>query len=443
MFTIEDLIEKINEPKSKDLFLDVYATYTQGQYRATIVMLWTVVVCDLIYKLQYLRDVYNENTAIAILEEIEAKQKKNPKNPEWENYLLQAVRERTQLIDDIEKEALEHLQKQRNICAHPIITNSNILFKPSKELTRALMRTVLDSILLKTPLLAKEYIKTILEDFEKRKDDFSPWDDTFERYFQNRYLQHLTVEQVLKLYKLLWRFVFLPNNDKEKANSVINVRMLEHILYNYNKQCIDFMKKSIEIYSLNIDNSVLVDLFTTFLIKHPEIYDILSEQTKALYESANKTFVQKLQYHVITELDFAQCINSINEMFKNRCEEIRDSNIYKFSYSLKEKAKEYSVLPIYYDLCIDWYTGSCTFDEANLLFDAFIRVNYKEFNKDLIFKLINAADANSQTTYRKRADDDHKLLMKHFLNLEGTCEELKDYKYWQNLFLEIGGMPPF
>ena len=78
MFTIEDLIEKINEPKSKELFRDVYATYAQGQYRATVVMLWTVVVCDLIYKLQYLRDVYNDSTAISILNEIENKQKKNP-----------------------------------------------------------------------------------------------------------------------------------------------------------------------------------------------------------------------------------------------------------------------------------------------------------------------------------------------------------------------------
>ena len=64
MFMIEDLIEKINESKTKELFKDVYALYSQGQYRATIVMLWTVTVCDLVYKLQYLKDLYNDSTAI-------------------------------------------------------------------------------------------------------------------------------------------------------------------------------------------------------------------------------------------------------------------------------------------------------------------------------------------------------------------------------------------
>ena len=441
MFTIEDLIEKINEPKSKELFRDVYATYAQGQYRATVVMLWTVVVCDLIYKLQYLRDVYNDSTAISILNEIENKQKKNPKNPEWENYLLQVVKDRTQFIDNIEKEALENLQKQRNICAHPIITNNNILFQPSQELTRALMRTALDSILLKTPLLAKEYIKTILEDFEKRKNDFGPWDDTFERYFQNRYLQHLTVEQILKLYKLLWRLVFSPHNDKEKLNITINARMLEYILNNYNTNCIDFMKKSIDTYTF--DNSCLdsVNIFRAFMIRHSSIYRILSEQTKALFEATNKTFINKLQFYRVTENDFNQCIDKIKECFKNRSEIISDPNIYSFSLSLKEKAKEYNALQVYYNLCIEWYAGSSSFDEANLLFDSLIKFNYMDFDKNNILKLIDSSAKNSQTYYRHRANDDHKLLMKHFLNLEGTYEELNDYGYWQNLFIEIGGTP--
>ena len=185
MFTIEDLIEKIYEPKSKELFRDVYASYTQEQYRATIVMLWTVVVCDLVYKLQYLRDIYNDAIAIDILEKITKNQKKNPKNPEWEKVLLKEICERTNLLDEIEKDNLEYLHNQRHLCAHPIITNENILYKPTKELTRSLMRIALEGILLKSPLLSKHYIDTILEDIEKRGNDFFPWEDNFERYCQN------------------------------------------------------------------------------------------------------------------------------------------------------------------------------------------------------------------------------------------------------------------
>ena len=64
-----------------------------------------------------------------------------------------------------------------------------------------------------------------------------------------------------------------------------------------------------------------------------------------------------------------------------------------------------------------------------------------DFDKNNILKLIDSSAKNSQTYYRHRANDDHKLLMKHFLNLEGTYEELNDYGYWQNLFIEIGGTP--
>ena len=215
MFTIEDLIEKIYEPKSKELFKDIYTSYTQGQYRATIVMLWTAVICDLVYKLQYLRDIYNDQTSIKILEEIANEQKKNPKSSEWEKILIDEMNKRTQLITTIEKENLEYLQKQRNLCAHPIITNDNILFTPNKELTRSLMKIALDSVLLKAPLLSKNYIDTVLEDFERRRDDFLFWDDTFGNYFQSRYLNHLNINQILKLFKILWRIVFLPHDSRE------------------------------------------------------------------------------------------------------------------------------------------------------------------------------------------------------------------------------------
>ncbi len=217
MFTIEDLIEKINEPKTKDLFKDVYISYTQEQYRATVVMLWTVVVCDLVYKLQYLRDVYNDVTAIDILNKIADKQNKDPRSSSWELGLVEEVNKRTNLINDIEKDNLEYLQKQRNLCAHPIITNDNILFKPNRELTRSLMRIALDAVLLKAPLLSKQYINAILEDLEKRKEDFLFLDHEFEKYIHSRYLKHLNADQVLALFKILWRwFLVLMMQEKKK-----------------------------------------------------------------------------------------------------------------------------------------------------------------------------------------------------------------------------------
>ena len=68
MYTLEELIEQIKEPKSKKLFNEIFSIYNQGIYRPVVVMLWTVVVCDIIYKLQYLKYIYNDKIAIEILD---------------------------------------------------------------------------------------------------------------------------------------------------------------------------------------------------------------------------------------------------------------------------------------------------------------------------------------------------------------------------------------
>lgn len=440
MFTIEDLIEKIYEPKTKDLFKDVFTSYTQGQYRATVVMLWTVVVCDLVYKLQYLRDIYNDNTAINILDKISEKQKKNPKNPEWENYLVKDMNERTQLITDIEKDNLEYLQKQRNLCAHPIITNDNILFKPSKELTRSLIRIALDSVLLKTPLLSKEYIKTILEDFEKRKDDFAPWDDTFERYLKNRYLNHLNIDQILNLFKLLWRIVFSPHNQREQSNIDINFMLLEYIFNNYSAQCIDFMKKNIDYYTYDNSDEKAKEYFSHFIIANYKLYKTFSEQTKAIFESETRIFPQNIPFYFITQLDLKSYIHNLNSEFRSRKETLQPQTLWSCMHHLKQQARDHNILEVFYELCIDWYSNSCSYDEADCLFEVIIKPNYKNFNIAQFVSLFEKASNNNQTYDRKKAIQDHKLIVQQYINLNAPYEKIENTKF-NDIYLDLGGAP--
>ena len=441
MFTIEDLIEKIYEPKTKELFKDVYTSYTQGQYRATVVMLWTVVVCDLIYKLQYLKDVYNDSTAIDILKKIESKQEKNSKSSEWENYLIKEVNERTQLITDIEKENLEYLQKQRNLSAHPIITNENILFKPTKELTRSLIRAALDSVLLKTPLLAKEYIDIILEDFEHKGDSFFPWDDNFEKYLTNRYLKHLNLTQILNLFKLLWRIVFSPHNEREKANSYINYQLLNYIFNNYKTSCLEFMQKSIDYYTYDSYDKTAKSAFNSFVIDNYNIYQTLSDPTKAIFESEARPFPNNLPYFFIHKVNYCDYLLDLENQFLKRKEPMISTP--KFSVQirqLKNQAEKENEIPKYIDFSISLYTNSIDFNEADLLFYEFIRPNFKKFSIKQIKQFIELASKNNQTYNRKRATEDHKLVIKKFIDLKGSYDDIKNTPF-EDLYIELGGVP--
>jgi len=47
-------------------------------------MLWSVVVCDLLFKLQHLVDLYGDGKAKGILAEIGQMQQDNERSPVWE-----------------------------------------------------------------------------------------------------------------------------------------------------------------------------------------------------------------------------------------------------------------------------------------------------------------------------------------------------------------------
>jgi len=99
IFSLESQKNKIYDRRTRKYFEEVYKGYANGCYRSATVMLWSVVVCDIIFKLQELRDLHNDITAEKILIEIEALQKSDPYSPKWERELIKIVFDRTQLLD--------------------------------------------------------------------------------------------------------------------------------------------------------------------------------------------------------------------------------------------------------------------------------------------------------------------------------------------------------
>src|ERR1022692_3467150 len=99
-FAIEQRAEAIVDRRTREHFREVLSSFVSGNHRSAIVMLWTVVVCDLVNKLIDLRDEHSDGTATRILKDVESQQKQNPKSPGWESDLLEAVWKDTQLLDN-------------------------------------------------------------------------------------------------------------------------------------------------------------------------------------------------------------------------------------------------------------------------------------------------------------------------------------------------------
>ncbi|WP_199308538.1 hypothetical protein [Aphanizomenon flos-aquae] len=137
-FSLESFSEKIHDGKTKDYFQEVLSSYHNGNYRSAVVMLWSVAVCDIVCKLQYLFDLYQDPVAKSILDELTELQNNDPKSALWEVKLIDETYERTKLLDASEYENLRYLQKQRHLSAHPTLNVDRELHRPNKETVRRL-----------------------------------------------------------------------------------------------------------------------------------------------------------------------------------------------------------------------------------------------------------------------------------------------------------------
>src|SRR5699024_9680741 len=189
-YSIELNAEKIYHPRTKEYFEEVFKSFVNGSNRSAVVMLYSVVISDLVYKLQELENLYNDKTAEKILEEIENKQTKDPKSSEWESYLIKEIVKRTNLLDTYAQSHLEHLRNQRHLSAHPVLNQENLLVKPNDETVRALIRSTLDSILIKNPIISRDVFNLILSDMAENKHSFIT-DNKLKKYLDSKYLKNM------------------------------------------------------------------------------------------------------------------------------------------------------------------------------------------------------------------------------------------------------------
>src|SRR5699024_8183869 len=114
--------------------------------------------------LRDLRDIYSDSKAKKIIDEIEDLQTNNPTSSKWELKLIEEIKSRTNLFESSDVVAIESLQKYRHLSAHPVLSNSDLLFTPSRETVQSLMRSILEGILTNPPFFSNKIFDTMLMD---------------------------------------------------------------------------------------------------------------------------------------------------------------------------------------------------------------------------------------------------------------------------------------
>lgn len=393
VFSIEEVSEQITNKQVKEYFQEVISSYIIGNYRSAIVMLYSVVIVDLIYKMKELQENYNDKVAERIISEIERMQKSNETSPAWEKKLVELVKEETNLLSNIDKNRIERLREDRNLAAHPVISSNYKLIQPSREKVRDHIRDMLEGVLIKPALFSKKVIDVFLDDTARMKSFFLDKSD-FYRYIDAKYLNNMNSEVKNELFASLWKLTFRLENDECNANRTINLNTIVYLYLkdrpHFEKYVKDYPKKFSD-----ISEGVPLDYLFQFLCIASQIYKNLPDNTKSIIEAKakRKECPSYISAWFITG-DIKGHISNLEEVFQS--EPLNISNYQSAFNYLYDAADllgiEYDVIQFYIKL----FEKSNSWNEATNRYNVLIKPYINKFRHEETEMFINAIESNSQ-----------------------------------------------
>lgn len=402
-FSLEETSEKIYFSKTKEYFNEVLSSYHNENYRSAIVMLWSVVICDIIYKLNHLVDIYDDKQAKNILKTIERIQTNNPKSSEWEIKLIEESWNNTQLIDNVEYTYLDFLQKQRHLCAHPVLTGNAELHSPNKETVRSLLRNSLEYVLTKPPFYTSRILDEILSDISNNSSALQT-ERNMRRYLESRYLNKMNSKTEVKIFKSLWKLVFRVEDERCNSNRLINFCALK-IIATRNKDEIQAEISSNQDFFSNISENTEIINFLIELISIRDfsfIYEYLTEYAKVQINHKIDTSIDGKIMAWFIKTDLNSHYNDLDNWISTDHPDFDENQIKKLR-SLYD-SDEWDNL--FCKLISTYYGSSTSYNEADRKF--YNLISYIDmFDEDCFRFLLQKIEDNNQTWGRGRARIDH------------------------------------
>lgn len=415
-YSIEERATHIFDARSKEYFAEVLSCYAAGNYRSAVVMLWSVVVCDLLFKLQHLVDLYGDDKAKTILADIGKLQQENERSPEWESKLVQSVAEKTQLLDIAERENLLHLQRQRHLAAHPVVNANFQLHRPNRDTARALIRNALDGLLTKAPILSKQVVNDLVEDLEQASGILID-DKKLKAYLDSKYYSRFNPEVEKAVFKALWRFVFRLTDEKCEKNRLINYSALS-LLYGRNPaQFQAQIAADRDYFSTIAAGGTSLVYLVNFLSRSAPIYGLLADHAKTTIQHVADVEVScrclawfrspSLQEHAKQLQAWIEGDDS-PQIARDTWDALRDiSDSVEWEKAVVRLASTY-------------YVASGSFDSGDNRFNEAIRPLLSAFGLDDCIELIKRIETNGQTWGRRAAYKDHRELRARALAIDPT-----------------------
>lgn len=398
-YSIENLIEKIDNKKSKKYFEEVVKTYYIGCYRSSVVMLYSVVICDLVFKLEELRDVYSDSKAEEILENLKRIQGINERSADWENKIVDLVKSKTNLLTLADVEIIDQLKKFRHLSAHPVIGDNSILFMPFKENVKSFLISILNGVLTKPAFYSNNIFETFIKDISRNKMRF---EDSMKlrSYLTAKYFSRLNDIAFQNVFKGLWKFVFVLNNAETIENSEINYKALVEVFSFKREMLIKYINEFPSYFKVNYsrEDTVNIEKLVYFLVINKAVYNILSEDVAF---DVDDFLSQNTEFNLLACFKFESFEDyyvDFEYYITNNKLSFSDNNLKWLKFIFDNNSIDTNIYKMYAKL----YLSSDLYDTADRMFYNYIEPNYEYFSVQDLKDILNQSDFNPQVKYRKK-----------------------------------------
>lgn len=406
--------DKIYDAKTRKYFKEVESSYLNGNYRSATVMLYTIVLTDIIFKLEDLRDIYNDGTAESILTSVNENLKNNPENSKWEKDLIDAIKEKTKLLDISTQQKIDELKKWRNLSAHPILEGNYELLTPSKETVAALMHDMLYGLLVKPPVFIRSIIDSLTDDLTKKKDIYFGDDAGLEVFLNNKYFSKMTVEMKCNVFQTLWKFSFMKPQDKNcNEDREVLCRTMKILYRSVPDSICNHIRNNPEKFQVEKDESISINnslgnnklncnsiIFhvSMFLATNPECYNMLSEEVHNEFENLTNhhkdtMLLKEAIYFCLGKSDEKKCLNMLTNLKDDEVGHNYDANTIR---TLGEVYTNRGCFNQFIDTVIDYFGESRCFNWADNRYDTAIKPYLNKMNKIQFEHLLEVSNTNDQ-----------------------------------------------
>ena len=377
--------------------------------------------------------------ATRIISEVEQSQQKNPASPDWEKQLIGQIRLSTHLLEPAEFANLQHLREHRNLCAHPVLTRSESLYTPTQEQARAHVRNALDGVLTKPPIFTKKVIDALLDDVEEQKEILVD-DETLGRYLRSRYLNHLSAEVELQLFRSLWGLVFRASgegNERCEANREINYRVLLLLNERRRNDIAGLIGGEPAYYSrISGDHSCVV-LLLAFLMDNQHVFLYLDDGARALIA----------QVATKSPNDFAKAWY-LSESFPAHVQRLKERITAGETFTsrgaferLVRMSESDDLLHDVLWMGIELLAKSKSPDMAVYNFGSFVAPYLGKYSRDLMEKLLASIEANRHTYLRSKAGRDFALIEHAARQTHAEAFRAANYPHTFLMSMDDAGVP--